>query len=116
MKCNNCGAENQSGSFCMSCGSPLTYQTNEPIIQKPPISTMVLAIISYATFFYLGLPATLLMIFSRDAFYTGDMDKFTRYNKYSRICSIIGICIISAILVLYIGFLVFCVIGGIATS
>lgn len=104
MRCQNCGAENQSGNYCMSCGNPLIY-SNFNGLSKPPTVTMVLALISFATFFYLGLPATLLMVFSRDAFHMGDMDKFKRYDKYSKICSIIGIVLFVAIWIIYFIFM-----------
>lgn len=104
MKCQNCGEENKNGNYCIKCGSPLIY-SNFNGLSKPPTVTMVLALISFACFFYLGLPATLLMVFSRDAFHMGDMDKFKRYDKYSKICSIIGIALFVAIFIIYLIFM-----------
>lgn len=103
MRCQNCGTENQDGKFCMSCGNPLVY--TEMYLKKPPTLTMALALISFAVFFYLGLPATLLMIFSRDAFNMGDFTKFRRYDKYSKICSIIGIVLFAILMILYLVFM-----------
>lgn len=104
MRCSNCGAENQSGNFCMKCGSSLAY-TQYVGVGTPLASTMVLALVSMALCVYLGIPSTLLMVFSRDAFHMGDMDKYTRYNRYSRVCAIVGIVLAVLVFVLYVAFM-----------
>lgn len=90
MRCQNCGAENQSGNFCIRCGSKLEYSPVDVDIQKPPLSTMVMALICFTVCWPLGLASTILMVHSRDAFFTGDMSSFAKNNKASKVCSIVG--------------------------
>jgi len=121
MKCSNCGAENQSGQFCMNCGSPLIFEDkthvyvnniNNPEIQpKLPTSTLVMSMIAFCVFFFLGLPALILTIQSRDAFHMGDMEKFNQKNKSSRTCSIISFILAGAIALIYIIFWIVMMIG-----
>lgn len=117
MRCQKCGAENQSGNFCMKCGNPLQYVYNAPVENKPPLSTLIMSLVAFCICFPLGLPATILMVHSRDAFYTGDMETFTKKNKSSRTCSIIGFILIGILVVVYLAFWILMIIGlSVATT
>lgn len=107
MKCQNCGAENQSGNFCEKCGSKLGCP--QVSVNEPPLSTMVMALICFSICWPLGLASTILMVQSRDAFFTGDTIGFSNKNKTSRICSIVGIVLTAMGILLY--FIAFIAIG-----
>lgn len=115
MRCQNCGAENQGGNFCMKCGSKLVYPQIQQ--QKPPTSTLVMSLIAFCVCFPLGLASTILMVQSRDAFFTGDVINFTKKNKSSRVCAIIGFILTSILVVIYIAIWILMFIGlFVATS
>ena len=107
MRCQNCGAENQSGNFCIKCGSKLEYP--QVSVDKPPLSTMVMALICFSICWPLGLASTILMVQSRDAFFTGDTIKFISKNKASRICSMVGFILTAIGIFLY--FAMFIILG-----
>ena len=107
MRCQNCGTENQSGNFCIKCCSKLEYP--QVSVDKPPLFTVVMALICFSICWPLGLASTILMVQSRDAFFTGDIPKFNSKDKASRICSIVGLILTAIGIFLY--FAMFIILG-----
>ena len=82
MKCNKCGAENQTSKFCSNCGTPI-QQMQQPTQQPKKTNTSIIIII---IIFVIALPfiGLAIVIFSILGIFNANKDEITKIYEETK--------------------------------